>query len=187
MGLLHAIGTPILRHIFGAYFFANMGGGGGQNCFQRGVLTIANERKETRADAEKRAFQALRNGTQNADKRAQTLRLGWPATEWETGQEPKMAEKWPAKWPAAISRGGPKMAGKWPGKWPDSQNLVIFAIFPAIFRPFWGPLEKWLPAISLAIFQPFLVLGPFPHSVAGQPSHVLKRAQEFPEINWGLT
>ena len=31
------------------------------------------------------------------------LRLDWPATEWETGLESRMVEKWPAKWPAAIS------------------------------------------------------------------------------------
>ena len=36
----------------------------------------------------------------------QALRLGRPATEWEAGSEPKMAEKWPAKWPAAIFWGG---------------------------------------------------------------------------------
>ena len=54
------------------------------------------------------------------------LRLGWPATEWETGPEPKMAEKWPAKWPAAILGGGPKMAEKWPGKWLDMQKITEF-------------------------------------------------------------
>ena len=37
------------------------------------------------------------------------LRLGWPATEWESGTKPKMAEKRPAKWPAAIFLGGSKM------------------------------------------------------------------------------
>ena len=72
---------------------------------------------------------------------------GWPVTGWETGPEPKMAEKWPAKWPAAISwggGGGPKMAGKWPGKWPDRQKI------PKFRRQF----SFW--AVS--------------HSVAGQPS-----------------
>ena len=38
-----------------------------------------------------------------------SLRLGWPATEWETSPEPKMAEKWPAKWPTENGR---KMAGQ---------------------------------------------------------------------------
>ena len=50
------------------------------------------------------------------------LRLGWPATEWETGPGPKMAEKWPA----AIFWGGPKMAEKWPGKWLDVQKITKF-------------------------------------------------------------
>ena len=32
----YAIRPLIVWHISGSYFFANMGGGGGQNCFQRG-------------------------------------------------------------------------------------------------------------------------------------------------------
>ena len=38
----------------------------------------------------------------------QSLQLGWPATEWDTGPEPKVAEKRPAG-----KKGGA-------GKWPDS-------------------------------------------------------------------
>ena len=34
-------------------------------------------------------------------KQESLLRLGWPATAWETGPEPEMVEKWPAEWPVA--------------------------------------------------------------------------------------
>ena len=91
-----------------------------------------------------------------------SLRFGWPATEWETGPEPNMAEKFSAKWPAAIFRG----AGGFP-KWPKMARQIVgqlkFGDFlPAIFRPFWDPSEKWPPAISPAVSRPVLVLGPFP-------------------------
>ena len=72
------------------------------------------------------------------------LQLGWPATEWETGPESKMAG-------GHFSGGGSEMAEKWPGKWLDSQNLADFgcsAICPAISET----PEKWPPAISPAIF-----------------------------------
>ena len=38
----YAIGTPLVWHIFGASFFANMAGGGGQNYFQ---IIFRNHRK----------------------------------------------------------------------------------------------------------------------------------------------
>ena len=41
------------------------------------------------------------------------LRLGWPATDWETGPEPKMAEKWPAKMASDPQWG---RVPKWQGK-----------------------------------------------------------------------
>ena len=56
------------------------------------------------------------------------------------------------------------------GKWTDTpKNHHILAVQP-FCRPFSGhfrdPPEKWLPAISPAIFGS----GPVSHSVAGQPS-----------------
>ena len=66
-----------------------------------------------------------------------------------TVPEPKMAEKWLAKWPAAnFGGGGPKMAEKWPGK-----------------RPFWTPPQK-----MAADFPAIFGSDPASHSVAGQPS-----------------
>ena len=79
------------------------------------------------------------------------LRLGWPATEWETGPEPKMAEKWPLwgvpKWPTNGRENG------WTAE--KSPDLGCPAIFPATFGT--PPPEKWLPAVSPAIFRRFLV------------------------------
>ena len=40
-GDFYAIQPLIVWHILGAYFFANMGGGGGQNCFSK-FLTRGN-------------------------------------------------------------------------------------------------------------------------------------------------
>ena len=103
----------------------------------------------------------------------QELRLGWPDTECETGPEPKMVERSPAKWPAAISRGG---VPKWPkngrakgriGR--KSLNFGGPAIFPAILRPFWEDREMaadHFAGDSSASFGS----GPVSHSVAGQPS-----------------
>ena len=34
----YAIRTPVVWHIFGAHLFANMGGGGVQNCCQCGLI-----------------------------------------------------------------------------------------------------------------------------------------------------
>ena len=42
------------------------------------------------------------------------LRLDWPATEWETGPEPKKAEKWPGS--LFFRWGSPKMAERWANK-----------------------------------------------------------------------
>ena len=107
------------------------------------------------------------------------LRLGWPATEWETGPEPKMAAE---KWPPAILGGGvlrwPKngRANGWTCR--KSPNFSCPAICPAIFRPFWNPPKKWLPAISPAIFDS----GPASHSVAGRPSRNPRESSE--RVTW---
>ena len=49
--------------------------------------------------------------------------LGWPATEWETGTELKMAEIWLM---TAPEKGGgfPNWLAKWPDKWLDMQAAV---------------------------------------------------------------
>ena len=69
------------------------------------------------------------------------LRRGWPAGEWETGPEPKMAGEMAGEMTGGHFSGGiPKWpnyngrANGWTAKsWP---NFGCPAICPAIFRPF---------------------------------------------------
>ena len=102
------------------------------------------------------------------------LRLGWPATEWETGPEPKMAGEMAGEMAGGHfsggSRNGPKngRTNGWTAK--NRPNFGCPAICPAIFRPFRDPPEKWPPAISPAISPAIFGSGPVSHSVAGQPS-----------------
>ena len=69
------------------------------------------------------------------------------------------------------------MAEKWPGTWPDIQKITRFQLsdfLPCHFAAILGPPPKnWLPAISPAIFRPFLVLGRFP--ILSQASQVAIR------------
>ena len=59
---------------------------------------------------------------------------------WEMSPKSEMAEKWPAKWPAAIFRGRPEMAEKMAGQMADSGNCP--AICPAIFLAISGLPRK---------------------------------------------
>ena len=90
------------------------------------------------------------------------LRLDWPATEWATGPEPKMACEMACEMAGSHFVGeSPKMAGQMArqlkfgefcisGHWPGHSS--------AILEP---PPTKWPPAISPAISRPFWVLGRF--------------------------
>ena len=71
-----------------------------------------------------------------------------PVDQLQVGNGPEtgMAEKWLAKWPAAIFTRGPKMAEKWPCKWANRQKMAKFQLsghlpshFSAILPP---PLPK---------------------------------------------
>ena len=69
-------------------------------------------------------------------EQARELRHGWPATEWETGPEPKMAEKRPVKWPAAIFQGRWRKIGQTNGRTGrKSPNFSRPAFCLAMFRP----------------------------------------------------
>ena len=86
------------------------------------------------------------------------------------GPKPKTAEKWPAKWPAAVFRGrGPKMATRSPGKCPDRQEIPEFELASYLsghFSAILGHPRKMAAGHFSAIFGS----GPVSHSVAGQPS-----------------
>ena len=65
------------------------------------------------------------------------MRLGWPATQWETGPEPKVAKQWPANGPQPFLRVGPP---NWPKNSRANRRIgrksPILAVCPASFRPF---------------------------------------------------
>ena len=66
--------------------------------------------------------------------------VGWPATEWETGLEPKMAKNWPAKRSGHFSgvfQNSRKMARQMAGQ---AENLQILAGQPFV-QPFFGHFE----------------------------------------------
>ena len=93
-----------------------------------------------------------------------------PATEWETGPEPRMAEKWLAKWPAAISQGGSQNGRKMAGQ---PKNHQILAVRP-FSRPFFGhvgtpPPRKMAAGHFAGHFSAIFGSRPVSHSVAGQP------------------
>ena len=86
--------------------------------------------------------------------------------KWEMGPELEMAEKWLAKWPAAIFRG---RAPKWMKNGRANGRIAACpAIRPAIFSAILGPPRK----IAASHFAShFSAIYPFPtcsSSVAGQ-------------------
>ena len=84
-------------------------------------------------------------GETKREKRQLALRLGWPATEWEMGPEPKMAGEMAGQIAGGHFSGGSDMAEKMAGKMAGQPK--IGQILAGGRRPFG---------------RPFLVLGPFP-------------------------
>ena len=103
------------------------------------------------------------------------LRLKWPFTEWETGPEQKIPEKWErnGKWPHAWN--GRKMAAKMEKMAkirPKSRFRVHFTVLMALFWPFraWGHFP-----FSFPFFRDFCS-GPVSHSVHG---HFNRNASDY--------
>ena len=76
------------------------------------------------------------------------LQLGWPATELETGPEPKMAKSGRR----SLRQNGRRMAGQ--------LRLAYLTICPAISQSFWTPLFRALPRHFAGHFSSILRSGP---------------------------
>ena len=87
-----------------------------------------------------------------------TLRLGWPATEWETGPEPQMA----GGHFSGGFRTGCKMAGPMAGEQKFGRFLAVQPFVWQFFCHFGTPLKNGRRPFRRPFLWPFLVLGPFP-------------------------
>ena len=99
----------------------------------------------------------------------QALRAGWPATEWETGSEPKMAENgWRNGRQPFSGGGGPKKAQKIAGQIAGhAQNHQILAVRP--FFGHFGTPQKMAAGHFAGHFSAIFGSEPVSHSVAGRP------------------
>ena len=95
-----------------------------------------------------------RMGNRPRTKNGRKLAGEMASSHFWGGPEPKMAEKRPGNGRFCIK----------------SPNFSCPSIRPAIFRPFWNPPKKQLPASSPGIVRPFFGFGPVSHSAAGQSS-----------------
>ena len=87
------------------------------------------------------AFRRLEVGLSKAQK-FQELRLGWPATEWETGPEPKMAGEMAGSHFLGGFQNGRKMAGQMAGQLKFGDFLHVRPFARPFLGHFWTPTKK---------------------------------------------